>query len=51
VDVWPRAHACRVGQNGAEIVECLHDTGYASYTFTAGDPKGNLWTFGTYRGA
>jgi uncharacterized glyoxalase superfamily protein PhnB len=29
----------------------LHDTDYGSHTFTTRDPEGNLWTFGTYRGA
>lgn len=26
-------------------------SGAAAYAFTASDPEGNLWTFGTYRGA
>ncbi|GHF30133.1 glyoxalase [Amycolatopsis deserti] len=41
----------RVRQAGAEIVEPLHATDYGSHTFTTRDPEGNLWTFGTYRGA
>jgi uncharacterized glyoxalase superfamily protein PhnB len=36
---------------GTAIVEELNDTDYGSHTFTARDPEGNLWTFGTYRGA
>jgi uncharacterized glyoxalase superfamily protein PhnB len=39
----------------AEIVEPPHETafgsGVATRAFTARDPEGNLWTFGTYRGA
>lgn len=39
----------------AEIVEPPHDTKFGSgvrtRAFTAQDPEGNLWTFGTYRGA
>lgn len=35
--------------------EALHETmfgsGVATHAFTARDPEGNLWTFGTYRGA
>jgi uncharacterized glyoxalase superfamily protein PhnB len=41
----------RVKASGAEMPEGLHDTDYGSHTFTAADPEGNLWTFGTYRGA
>lgn len=36
---------------GAEIVSELEDTDYGSHTFGLRDPEGNLWTFGTYRGA
>jgi uncharacterized glyoxalase superfamily protein PhnB len=43
-----------VGAN-AEIVEPPHETTFGSgvptRAFTARDPEGNLWTFGTYRGA
>lgn len=35
---------------GAEIVEELHDTDYGSRGFTARDPEGNYWSFGTYHG-
>jgi uncharacterized glyoxalase superfamily protein PhnB len=41
----------RVEASGAEISDGLHDTEYGSHTFTTVDPEGNLWTFGTYRGA
>lgn len=40
-----RAHAA-----GAEIISPLHDTDYGSRDFTARDPEGNRWSFGTYRG-
>ncbi|MGW0718830.1 DUF4440 domain-containing protein [Streptomyces sp. NPDC002778] len=35
---------------GAEIVRGLVDEDYGSRGFTARDPEGNLWSFGTYRG-
>ncbi|MDF3292698.1 VOC family protein [Streptomyces silvisoli] len=35
---------------GAEITNELHETDYGSRDFTAVDPEGNLWHFGTYRG-
>lgn len=34
---------------GAEIVRELEDTDYGSHDFSARDPEGNLWSFGTYR--
>jgi uncharacterized glyoxalase superfamily protein PhnB len=36
---------------GAEIFRDLYDTGYGSRDFGVRDPEGNLWSFGTYRGA
>jgi uncharacterized glyoxalase superfamily protein PhnB len=40
---------------GAEIVNAPHatafGTGEETRVFTARDPEGNHWTFGTYRGA
>lgn len=39
------ARACGIG---AEIVVPLEDTDYGSHAFTAADPEGNLWHFGTY---
>ena len=33
---------------GAEIVMGLTDTDYGSRDFSARDPEGNLWSFGTY---
>jgi uncharacterized glyoxalase superfamily protein PhnB len=35
---------------GAKIVQELEETDYGSRGFTARDPEGNLWSFGTYRG-
>jgi len=44
----------RVRAAHGDVVAPPHDTtfgsGAASYTFTARDPEGNLWTVGTYRG-
>ncbi len=36
---------------GAEIVRGLTGQDYGSREFTARDPEGNLWSFGTYAGA
>jgi uncharacterized glyoxalase superfamily protein PhnB len=36
---------------GAQIIRELTDTDYGSRDFAARDPEGNLWSFGTYRGA
>lgn len=48
--VYERVRAAR-----GKVLEAPHETefgsGGASYTCTAQDPEGNLWTFGTYRGA
>ena len=41
----------RAVKAGAEIVRPLNDTDYGSREFAARDPEGNLWSFGTYRGA
>lgn len=35
---------------GATITSELHDTDYGSRDFSAADPEGNHWSFGTYRG-
>ena len=35
---------------GAEIVRGLTTTEYGSQEFSARDPEGNRWSFGTYRG-
>ena len=47
----PDALLERVTKAGAEIVVPIKDEDYGSRGFTAKDPEGNLWTFGTYRGA
>jgi uncharacterized glyoxalase superfamily protein PhnB len=41
----------RATDAGAEVVRGLHDEDYGSREFTVRDPEGNLWSFGTYRGA
>jgi uncharacterized glyoxalase superfamily protein PhnB len=33
---------------GAEIIRAPFDTDYGSRDFTARDPEGNVWNFGTY---
>jgi uncharacterized glyoxalase superfamily protein PhnB len=33
---------------GAEIIRPLQDTDYGSREFSARDPEGNRWSFGTY---
>lgn len=35
---------------GAAIARGLRDEDYGSRGFTARDPEGNLWSFGTYSG-
>jgi uncharacterized glyoxalase superfamily protein PhnB len=40
----------RMVKAGAPIVRPLEDTDYGSHGFSARDPEGNLWSFGTYRG-
>ena len=41
----------RAREAGAEIALELTDTDYGSRDFTARDPEGTLWAFGTYRPA
>ena len=43
------AHHDRAKAEGAEIVMELRDTDYGSRDYSARDPDGNLWFFGTYR--
>jgi uncharacterized glyoxalase superfamily protein PhnB len=45
----PDAHYERAKAAGAEIVTGLADQEYGSRDYTARDPEGHLWTFGTYR--
>ena len=43
------AHYARAVAAGAEIVRELQDTDYGSRDYSARDPEGHLWNFGTYR--
>jgi uncharacterized glyoxalase superfamily protein PhnB len=43
------AHHARAAEAGAAIERELEDTDYGSREYTARDPEGNLWSFGTYR--
>ncbi|HYZ07928.1 MAG TPA: VOC family protein [Pseudonocardiaceae bacterium] len=45
-EVFARATAA-----GAQVVRPMRDEDYGSRGFTVLDPEGNLWSFGTYRGA
>ena len=45
----PAAHHARAKDAGATIERELTDQDYGSREFTARDPEGNLWSFGTYR--
>ena len=45
------AHYERAVEAGAEIVRELEDTPYGSRDYSARDPEGHLWNFGTYRPA
>jgi uncharacterized glyoxalase superfamily protein PhnB len=47
----PDALHARAKAAGAEFVQELHETDYGSRGFAVRDPEGNLWSFGTYRGA
>ena len=43
------AHYERAKAAGADIVRELEDTDYGSREYTARDPDGHVWSFGTYR--
>ena len=43
------AHYRRAKASGAEIVRDLQDTDYGAREYSARDPEGHLWSFGTYR--
>lgn len=47
----PEALFERAQSRGAELLQGLKDEDYGSRGFTARDPEGNVWSFGTYRGA
>lgn len=42
-------HCARAREAGAEIVREPFDTDYGSRDYTAKDPEGNVWDFGTYQ--
>jgi uncharacterized glyoxalase superfamily protein PhnB len=44
----PDALHDRAKSAGARITRELQDTDYGSREFTAEDPEGNVWSFGTY---
>jgi len=44
----PDPHHARAVAAGAEILYELHDSHYGSREYTARDPEGTAWTFGTY---
>ncbi|MEC9339450.1 MAG: VOC family protein [Actinomycetota bacterium] len=46
----PDALHDRAVQAGADIIRGLTDEGYGSRGFSAADPEGNVWSFGTYGG-
>ena len=45
----PDPHYARAKEAGATIERELTDQDYGSREYTARDPEGNLWSFGTYR--
>jgi uncharacterized glyoxalase superfamily protein PhnB len=45
----PDDRYARAKEAGARIERELEDMDYGSREFTARDPEGNLWSFGTYR--
>lgn len=47
----PDAVYRRASAAGARIVQEPHDTDYGSHNVTIADTEGNIWTFGTYKGA
>ena len=45
----PDGYCTRARSAGAAIVRDLHDEPYGSRGFSARDPEGNVWHFGTYQ--
>ena len=43
------AHYEQAKAAGAEITRPIEDQDYGSRDYTARDPEGNVWSFGTYR--
>jgi uncharacterized glyoxalase superfamily protein PhnB len=44
----PDAHHARAVAAGAHVIFPVTDKEYGSRDFTARDPEGVMWTFGTY---
>jgi uncharacterized glyoxalase superfamily protein PhnB len=44
----PDAHLASAKAAGAEIIRELEDQEYGSRDYSAKDPEGNIWSFGTY---
>jgi uncharacterized glyoxalase superfamily protein PhnB len=47
----PDAVLARAVAGGAEIIAPITEASYGNRSFSARDPEGNLWVFGTYRGS
>jgi uncharacterized glyoxalase superfamily protein PhnB len=47
----PDAHHDRAKAAGANIIRELEDQDYGSRDYSARDPEGNIWSFGTYNPA
>ena len=45
----PDGHPEQARAAGAEIVRAPASTGYGSREYSARDPEGNHWSFGTYQ--
>jgi uncharacterized glyoxalase superfamily protein PhnB len=45
----PDAHYARAKEAGAEILREIEDQDYGSRDYSARDPEGNIWSFGTYQ--
>jgi len=45
----PDAHHDRARAAGADIVRAPQDTSYGAREYSARDPEGNVWSFGTYQ--
>jgi uncharacterized glyoxalase superfamily protein PhnB len=43
------AHYAQAKAAGAEIIREIEDQDYGSRDYSARDPEGNVWSFGTYR--
>ena len=41
-------HCAQATAQGAEIIMAVEDQDYGGRVYTAKDPEGNLWSFGTY---